>query len=564
MTRASYLLAREKNVSVYAYLCVQIPTPTSRPCVDFFCPGEVVDIFSTLACCSGQSHWCVVRGRPLSSLYLILTRWGHLLLDSCDIGGELRLRLASEFDGRNDLITALADVLPPAGPGDQPGFLNHVAGELLRAYEQSCSDAAQKVGTLVATHTAGRPDEAKVLHDLVVAIERHFRGDGSSPRLAALFGNLCASFLTALQGRYAFRQCTTCNDVSGQLARELGAHETRLLPAVFAQAGVGVGIASISGRIVAVNAAFVAMFGYRSVEEFVANFNITDLTHPDDPPETWDLYAKMMRGELDRVRVEKPHLHRDGHTVWNSVNVSLIRDADGAPAFTLALLEDVTDRHQLQEKLRHQATHDPLTGLPNRSQFFDRLTELFRDPYRRIGICYVDLDWFKTVNDTLGHDVGDKLLVEVAKRLQSCVHSPEQLVARLGGDEFIFLMPCPNGSGEVTGMADAVLRALESPIDINGIPLTVSASVGIVEELTANTCAGELMKGADASLARAKEAGRNQRAIYDPDLLSRMSSPAKLPAINSGPRRRPMVALRKSSPARTDPRSATPTLTSGE
>ena len=94
---------------------------------------------------------------------------------------------------------------------------------------------------------------------------------------------------------------------------------------MFAQAGVGVGISDVTGRILVVNTAFAAMFGYDDVEEFVATFKITNLTHPDDPPGVWDLYAKLMRGEVDRLRIEKPHLHRDGHTVWNSINVSLIR-----------------------------------------------------------------------------------------------------------------------------------------------------------------------------------------------------------------------------------------------
>ena len=123
--------------------------------------------------------------------------------------------------------------------------------------------------------------------------------------------------------------------------------------------------------------------------------------------------------------------------------------------------------------------------MPNRAQFFDRLTEAFEDPHSRVGVCYVDLDGFKAVNDTLGHDVGDKLLVEVADRLRSCLRRPGQLVARMGGDEFIILVPQPDGIDEVTQLADAVVHALASPIDIDGHPLTVSASVGVMEEQVA-------------------------------------------------------------------------------
>lgn len=103
-----------------------------------------------------------------------------------------------------------------------------------------------------------------------------------------------------------------------QLAGGLSARDARLLRAVFAQSGVGVGISDITGRILVVNAAFAGMFGY-GVEEFVTTFKAFELTHPDDPSGVWDLYGQLMRGEVERVRVEKPHLHRDGHTIWNRI-----------------------------------------------------------------------------------------------------------------------------------------------------------------------------------------------------------------------------------------------------
>ncbi|OBJ54958.1 hypothetical protein A9W94_01685 [Mycobacterium asiaticum] len=290
--------------------------------------------------------------------------------------------------------------------------------------------------------------------------------------------------------------------------------DAALLRAVFAQSGVGVGISDIMGKILVVNDAFANMFGYET-EEFIRTFQVTDLTHPDDTMEVWDQYAALMRGDVEMVSLEKPHLHRDGHTIWNTVNVSLIRDANGVPIYTLAVFGDVTDRRELEQQLRHQASHDPLTGLPNRSQFFDRLSAAFEDPQSRVGICYVDLDGFKDVNDTLGHDIGDKLLVEVAERLSLCLQRPEQFVARLGGDEFVFLLPEPASTDEVTELADSVLRVLESPFDIDGNPITVSASVGVMEQEVAIISEVDLMKGADVTLARAKQAGGNRWVIHD-------------------------------------------------
>ncbi|MDT5218406.1 MAG: hypothetical protein QOF15_511 [Mycobacterium sp.] len=298
------------------------------------------------------------------------------------------------------------------------------------------------------------------------------------------------------------------------LAGGASGRDAELLRAVFAQAGVGVGISDITGKILVVNAAFAGMFGYET-EEFLKTFKVTDLTHPDDTAEVWDQYAALMRGDVEMVSLEKPHLHRDGHTIWNSVNVSLIRDSAGQPLYTLAVFGDVTDRRQLEQQLRHQALHDPLTGLPNRSQFFDRLDAAFEDPHSRVGICYVDLDGFKEVNDTLGHDIGDKLLVNVAERLALCLQRPQQIVARLGGDEFVFLVPQPGSTDEVTELADSVLRVLEAPFDIDGNPIVVSASVGVMEQEVAIISEVDLMKGADVTLARAKQAGGNRWAIHD-------------------------------------------------
>lgn len=303
--------------------------------------------------------------------------------------------------------------------------------------------------------------------------------------------------------------------IESMLAGDAKGRDAELLRSVFAQAGIGVGLSDMAGQILVVNDAFAQMFGYET-EEFT-KFHIRDLNHPDDTAEVWEQYGALMRGEVERVSLEKPHLHRDGHTIWNSVNVSLIRDANGQPINTLALFEDVTDRHELEQQLRHQALFDPLTGLPNRAQFFERLSAAFENPQSRVGICYVDLDCFKDVNDTRGHDIGDQVLAKVADRLALCLQRPEQMVARLGGDEFVFFLPEPGSTSEVTELAESVLRVLESPFDIDGHSISMSASVGVMEQGVGEMSQVDLMKGADVTLARAKQAGRNRWALYARD-----------------------------------------------
>ena len=426
----------------------------------------------------------------------------------------------SGVDGDGDLHTALSEALRLANSDNSRPVALQLAASVRRAYERGLPGVAEEIGASLVALTACDLEPEQLLGRVIGAVERCFGGKGSSStRLASLLQGMCIGYVVALQERLAPGQLELPPEPNtGQaLVAKSSTHDAELLHAAFAQAGIGIGISDITGKILAVNTAFAAMFGYADVEEFLATFNVTDLNHPDDPPEVWDLYGKLMRGEVDRVSIDKPHLHRDGRTLWTNINVSLIRSSDGAPAYTLALFEDMTERHQLEEQMRHEVLHDPLTGLPNRSQLFNRLTEEFKDRHSRVGICYVDLDRFKAINDALGHDVGDKLLVEVANRLRSCLRRPNQFVARVGGDEFIIVVSQPRGISELAQVADSVLHALASPIDIDGHPLKVSASVGVMHEQVANASIDELMKRADASLGWAKEAGRNRWELYDPE-----------------------------------------------
>ncbi len=171
-----------------------------------------------------------------------------------------------------------------------------------------------------------------------------------------------------------------------------------------------------------------------------------------------------------------------------------------------------------EARFRHQATHDPLTGLPNRVLFTDRLAEVFRPPIpagTRVGLCFLDLDGFKAVNDTLGHQVGDRLLVELAHRLGDRIGEAGHLVARMGGDEFLILVERSTGTEDAIKIADWALTTIGEPVLVEGHELIVSASIGIVEGPVAHTDPTELMRSADITLNWAKEAGRGRWALFD-------------------------------------------------
>jgi diguanylate cyclase (GGDEF)-like protein/PAS domain S-box-containing protein len=290
--------------------------------------------------------------------------------------------------------------------------------------------------------------------------------------------------------------------------------------AVFEGAAVGIGIADMDGNVLEINDAAARMFGG---EAHIRRRNVSDWVHPANDPSIRGLNGELVRGERDGYHVEKAYARADGSVLWANLQVSLLRDTSGRPQYQLALLEDITERRGLLQRLRHQATHDALTGLPNRALFFERLDQALdpTGPTTRIGLCYLDLDGFKTVNDSLGHAVGDRLLVAVAERLRDCLTSSDQLVARIGGDEFVALYTDPPGLEAVTDLAGRILDALAAPIRLDDRDLRVHGSIGIVHGPAGSRGAADVLRSADITMYRAKEQGGNRYEVADPDADAR-------------------------------------------
>ncbi|HEX3752702.1 MAG TPA: EAL domain-containing protein [Streptosporangiaceae bacterium] len=173
---------------------------------------------------------------------------------------------------------------------------------------------------------------------------------------------------------------------------------------------------------------------------------------------------------------------------------------------------------RFQAELRHQARHDPLTGVANRTLFLDQLAAAVAPaaPGRRLGLCYLDLDGFTSVNDAFGHDVGDELLIAVAGRLQERIDPGCGLVARIGGDEFILLIEPSGGLDAMIALASDVLTVIERPFRIGRHRIGLTASVGVVERPAAGTGVADLVKDADSALYRAKAEGPGRWVVYDP------------------------------------------------
>jgi diguanylate cyclase (GGDEF)-like protein/PAS domain S-box-containing protein len=341
--------------------------------------------------------------------------------------------------------------------------------------------------------------------------------------LARLQHAFAAGFAEALRDRtLAEQEAIAQASLAAQARAERALHNSEArFRALFEGAAIGIGISDLEGQILDVNETLSKMFGIRS-DEFVRH-NVTELVHPDQAPQTWQRYREMIRGERDYYKLEKPFPTTRGTAIWTNLTVSLIRDENGVPRYQVAMMEDITESKLLQDRLRYQATHDPLTGLGNRALFFERLAEAFDEGNEttRLGLCYLDLDGFKAVNDSLGHDVGDRLLVAVADRFAACLSGPHQLVARMGGDEFVALVVDPAGPEEVAELARRFLSALNAPVRIDGRELSVTVSIGVLECTAAAMEAAQMVQAADITLYRAKAQGGNRVAVFDAEVNAR-------------------------------------------
>ena len=220
---------------------------------------------------------------------------------------------------------------------------------------------------------------------------------------------------------------------------------------------------------------------------------------------------------------------REGEPRWLQPFVYPVKDEAGRVREVTLIIEDVTGRKELEERLSYQATHDPLTGLPNRTLFLDRLGQALGRAGRRgkvgtgagkVAVLFTDLDNFKYVNDSLGHRAGDELLVAVAGRLRGCLR-PGDTVARLGGDEFVVVLEDVGGPDDAEAAAERMARALgEAPFSLGGREVFVTTSTGIVLAGPGGADAEGLLRNADLAMYRAKGGGKDRHAAYEAGMHS--------------------------------------------
>jgi diguanylate cyclase (GGDEF)-like protein len=245
------------------------------------------------------------------------------------------------------------------------------------------------------------------------------------------------------------------------------------------------------------------------------------LTHPQDrdADADADVRERMLDGELPYATREKRYLRKDGEPVWVSVTSSVARDEQGNPSHFLAMIEDIGERKRADERIRHLATHDALTGLPNRAGLHEHLEQALGAARRnrcRLGVVFLDMDKLKAINDTLGHAEGDRALVGFARHLQRLVRSSD-LVARLGGDEFVVVLGDVATRADINATLQRTLFALPQPDALPGAGASVSCSIGISIFPDDGQDAPALLRNADLAMVRAKQRGGGSYEFFSPD-----------------------------------------------
>ena len=291
---------------------------------------------------------------------------------------------------------------------------------------------------------------------------------------------------------------------------------TQLFRVAFDQASIGMALVTSSGRWLRVNHSFCEILGYTKEELFERDFRA--IIHPDDLAPTLADISDLLKGNVPTLQREKRYIHKDGHVVRVLWSLSQAQVEGSNSVYLIFQIQDITDRKQAEERLLHDAFHDALTGLPNRALFIDHLkltiAQSKRNKARKFAVLFLDLDRFKVVNDSLGHIIGDQLLVGIARRLELCLRQGDT-VARVGGDEFTILLDDLVEESEAEFIAERIQQEVGTPFFLGGREVFTTVSIGIAPSSRGYDQPDEMLRDADTAMYRAKSLGKARHEVFD-------------------------------------------------
>ncbi len=261
-----------------------------------------------------------------------------------------------------------------------------------------------------------------------------------------------------------------------------------------------------------------SMLGYEDAEIRNDPEEWLNRAHPEDVEALRAELSAHIDGTVPHFEMEHRMLHRDGSYRWILARGMAVRDSDGKATRIAGSLTDITERKKVEEQLLHDALHDVLTGLPNRALFMDRLQQALerakRHPEYTFAVFFLDLDRFKFINDSLGHMIGDQLLVRVGERLKACTRSGDT-VARLGGDEFTILLDDIKEATDAVQMAERINAELKEPFSLGGHDVFTSSSVGVALSSLCCLKPDDILRDANTAMHSAKSQGKARHQVFD-------------------------------------------------
>jgi len=300
------------------------------------------------------------------------------------------------------------------------------------------------------------------------------------------------------------------------------------LRAMFENADVGIAMTGVDMGYLRVNDKYCDIVGYARDE--LLRMRASEVNLESNVEAMRGDRERMMSGESPGMTVEKQLVRADGSLVWVSLATSLVRAADGAPRYFIAVIQDISENKraaealkQSEEQFRVLAHYDILTALPNRALFYDRLSQALAQARRNrwwLAVMFIDVDRFKHVNDTFGHSAGDQLLKQVSVRLSECVRS-DDTVGRLSGDEFAIVLSHLSAPVDAATVAKKIVDELNRPFQLEGTELFVTVSIGVTVFPTDTVDQDTLIRNADVAMYRAKDRGRNNYQFYTPEMNRR-------------------------------------------
>jgi diguanylate cyclase (GGDEF)-like protein/PAS domain S-box-containing protein len=278
----------------------------------------------------------------------------------------------------------------------------------------------------------------------------------------------------------------------------------------------GMALISADGQWRRVNGSLCQILGYSEQELLATNFQ--EVTYPDDLGDDLVHIYQLLEGKRRIDQREKRYLHKSGHPIWVLQSASVARNAGGEALHLILQIQDITERKRAEEQVHHAAFHDALTGLPNRTLLSDRLSLALarakRNKEYQFAVLFLDLDRFKLVNDSLGHTLGDQLLVELGRRLELCMRKADT-VARLGGDEFGMLLDGIKDPYDAIYIAERIQEGLLEPFTLNGHEFLTTTSIGIAFSKTGYGGPEDILRDADIAMYRAKANGKARYEVFD-------------------------------------------------